>query len=81
MIKGLQYPSYEERLREPGLCSLEEGRLWGHTVVAFQYLKGPIRETGTVLLARACGDRTRGQVFKPEGERFKLDRRKTPPPH
>ena len=33
MIRGLEYLSYEDRLRESGLFSLEKGRL--------QYLKGP----------------------------------------
>lgn len=55
MIKGLQYPSYEERLRELGLVSLEKGRICGHTVVAFLYLEGPTRETETVLLAGPVG--------------------------
>jgi len=42
MIRGMQYLSYEYRLRE--LFSLEKRRLWGGLIATFQYLKGPARK-------------------------------------
>jgi len=76
MIQGLEHLSYEERLRELGLFSLEKRRLWGDLTAAFQYLKGACKKAGEGLLTRAGSDRTRGNGFSLKEGRVKLGIRK-----
>jgi len=73
MIQGLEHLSYEERLRESGLFSLEKRRLQGDLIVAFQYLEGAYRKGGENIFSRACCDRTRSNGFKLREGRFQLD--------
>jgi len=60
MIRGLEHLSYEDRVRELGLFSLEKKKLQGDLIAAFQYLKGAYRKDGEGLFTRVCRDRTRG---------------------
>ena len=60
MIRGLEHLSYEERLRELDLFSLEKRRLLGDLIVAFQYLKGAYKQEGEQLFMRVDADKTGG---------------------
>ncbi|GAB0185919.1 hypothetical protein GRJ2_001057200 [Grus japonensis] len=74
LIRGLEHLSYEDRLRQLGLFSLEKRSLQGDLIAAFQYLQGPTRN-----LERDCLQGhgvTRGNGFKLKEGRFRLNVRK-----
>ena len=76
VIRGLEQFPNEERLRELGLFSLEKRRIQGDLIEAFRYLKRAYRKVEELLFIMAGSDRMRGNGFKVEEGRFRLDIRK-----
>jgi len=76
IIKGPENMTYEGRLKELGLFSLEKRRLRGDMIAVFKYLKGCHKDEGENLFILASGDRTRTNGLKLQQGRFRLDIRK-----
>ena len=73
LIRRLEHLFNKDRIREMGLFSLEQRRLWEDLTAAFQYLKGAYRKDGEGLSVRGCSYRTSGNSFKLKEGRFRLD--------
>lgn len=68
MMGGLEHLSFQERLRELGLSSLEKRRLQGNLGAALHYLQ--YKKDRDRLFSRLCCDRKKG--FKIKEDRFRL---------
>ena len=62
-IKGLEHPSYEERLSNLGMFSLEKRRLRGDLINVYKYLKCGSQRDMVNHFSAVYGDRTRGKAI------------------
>lgn len=73
MMRGLEYLSSEERLRELGLLSVEKRRLQGDLIATIQYLRELISRMVIDIFCGLISDGTRGNILKLKEGRCRSD--------
>ena len=58
------------------MFSLEKRKLWGDFIAAIQYTMEAYKKNRERFFTRTCSDKTRGNSFKVEESRFRLDIRR-----
>ena len=71
LIPGLTRLSYEERLKETGLYSLERRRLREDMIEMFKIMKSTDKISADKLFNRVDSDRTRGRSLRVKKRRVK----------
>ena len=77
LIRGMEELSYEERLEELNLFTLEKRRIRGDMINMYKYIRGPYSELGVELFTLRSTLTTRGhstsggkEISSPNTERF-----------
>lgn len=66
MMKRLEHPFHEKRLREVGLLRMEKRRLRGILINVYKYLKVGYKQDRARIFSVVPGDRGSGQKLKQE---------------